>query len=112
VWSATAKQYVAGLAFHEKAFAVVYGKLDTPDKGVIEAYSDNDPETGCNMRYMMYLDGDNDQWKVRWDILFGFGGLYPEWASRHPRQSISRLDFSAGAEIPRTPGTQTLILAF
>jgi hypothetical protein len=81
MWSATAKQYVAGLAFHEKAFAVVYGKLDTPDKGVIEAYSDNDPETGCNMRYMMYLDGDNDQWKVRWDILFGFGGLYPEWAS-------------------------------
>lgn len=71
---------VTGLAFHEKAFAVVYGKLDTPDKGVIEAFGDTDPETGCYMRYMMYMDGDNDNWKVRWDILFGYGGLYPEWA--------------------------------
>jgi len=69
-----------GLAFHEKAFAVVYGQLDVPDKGVIEGYGDTDPETGCYMRYLQYLDGDNDQWKVRWDILFGFGGLYPEWA--------------------------------
>jgi hypothetical protein len=71
---------VTGLAFHEKAFAVVYGKLDVPDKGVIEAYGDTDPETGAYMRYMMYLDGDNDQWKCRWDILFGYGALYPEWA--------------------------------
>jgi hypothetical protein len=71
---------VTGLAFHEKAFAVVYGKLDVPDKGVIEAYGDTDPETGCFMRYMMYLDGDNDNWKVRWDILFGYGALYPEWS--------------------------------
>jgi hypothetical protein len=69
-----------GLAFHEKAFAVVYGKLDVPDKGVIEAFGDTDPETGCFMRYMCYLDGDNDQWKCRWDVLFGFGGLYPEWS--------------------------------
>jgi hypothetical protein len=69
-----------GLAFHEKAYAVVYGKLDVPDKGVIEAFGDTDPETGAYMRYMQYLDGDNDQWKVRWDILFGYGALYPEWA--------------------------------
>lgn len=73
--------YTAGLGFHEKAFAVVYGKLDTPDKGVIEAFGDTDPETGCYMRYLQYLDGDNDQWKVRWDILFGFGALYPEWST-------------------------------
>jgi len=71
---------VTGLGFHEKSFAVVYGKLDVPEKGVIEAFGDTDPETGCFMRYMMYLDGDNDNWKVRWDILFGFGALYPEWA--------------------------------
>jgi hypothetical protein len=70
-----------GLAFHEKAFAVVYGKLDVPEKGVVEAFGDTDPETGAFMRYMQYLDGDNDQWKVRWDILFGFGGLYPEWSA-------------------------------
>lgn len=69
-----------GLAFHEKSYAVVYGKLDVPDKGVIEAFGDTDPETGAYMRYMQYLDGDNDQWKVRWDILFGYGALYPEWA--------------------------------
>ena len=81
VWGPSNTYYTAGLAFHEKAFAVVYGKLDTPDKGVVEAFSDVDPETGCTMRYMMYIDGDNDQWKVRWDILFGPGGLYPEWAS-------------------------------
>jgi P22 coat protein - gene protein 5 len=81
VWGPSNTQYTAGLAFHEKAFAVVYGKLDVPDKGVVEAFSDTDPETGCTMRYMMYIDGDNDQWKVRWDILFGPGGLYPEWAS-------------------------------
>jgi len=69
-----------GLAFHEKSFAVVYGQLDVPTQGVLEAYGDTDPETGCFMRYMSYLDGDNDQWKVRWDILFGMGALYPEWS--------------------------------
>lgn len=81
VWGPSGTQYTAGLAFHEKAFAVVYGKLDVPEKGVVEAFSDTDPETGADMRYMMYIDGDNDQWKVRWDILFGMGALYPEWGT-------------------------------
>lgn len=82
VWTASGgtNTAVTGIAFHEKAFAVVYGKLDVPDKGVVEAFGDTDPETGCFMRYMMYLDGDNDQWKVRWDILFGYGALIPEWS--------------------------------
>lgn len=73
-------QYTAGLAFHEQSFAVVYGALDTPGKGVVDSFTDTDPETGCSMRYIAYYDGDNDNMKVRWDILFGFGALYPEWA--------------------------------
>lgn len=76
----SATQYTAGLAFHEESFAVVYGELSTPKKGVVDSYSDTDPETGCTMRYIAYFDGDNDNMKVRWDILFGFGALYPEWA--------------------------------
>ena len=84
-WMASggANAVVTGLMFHEKSYAVVYGKLDTPDKGVIEAFGDTDPETGAYMRYMMYLDGDNDQWKVRWGHSVRLWRTLPRMGLRH-----------------------------
>lgn len=81
LWAPTATVGATGLAWTKEAFAIVFGKLGLPKGDMVEGFSEQDPETGAWMRYVMFWDGINDVWIIRWDILYGYAALIPEWSS-------------------------------
>jgi len=71
-----------GLLMHKNAFAFVSVPLATPEsgKGVMYSAQHTDPDTGISLALVQFFDGVNRIEGTRFDILTGFGTLYPEMA--------------------------------
>jgi P22 coat protein - gene protein 5 len=69
-----------GLLMHKNAFAFVSVPLATPEsgKGVMYSAQHTDPDTGISLALVQFFDGVNRIEGTRFDILTGFGVLYPE----------------------------------
>jgi hypothetical protein len=71
------KSSAQGLAIHPDAFALVGVKLEIP-KAVEIASQTRDPETGLAIRFIRAFDPVQSRMVNRWDVLYGFGPLYPD----------------------------------
>jgi hypothetical protein len=70
-----------GLAFHKDAFVLATADLPLPG-GVDMAARVSDKQLGMSMRMIRQYSISTDTWPCRLDILYGWAGLYPEWACR------------------------------
>jgi hypothetical protein len=68
---------INGLALHGDAFALVGVKLELP-KAVELASQARDPETGLSVRFIRMFDAQTSKMVNRFDVLCGFGDLYPD----------------------------------
>ncbi|HYD54583.1 MAG TPA: P22 phage major capsid protein family protein [Gemmatimonadaceae bacterium] len=66
-----------GLALHRNAFAMVGVKLEVP-KAVELASQTRDPDTGISVRFIRQFDPIQSKMVNRFDVLLGFGNLYPD----------------------------------
>jgi hypothetical protein len=71
----------ANLAYHKDAFTLVTVDLPVP-KGMDMAERMSSRKLGLSLRFIRGFDITNDLYVSRFDILYGFGDLYPEWACR------------------------------
>lgn len=74
--NATAATGTLGLAYTDKAFAIVGADLPMPKKNTMqlaEAYTD--PDTGIQLSLLQDFDFDARKWKTRMDVGVGFGPL-------------------------------------
>lgn len=78
---ATSASFGQDLQFHEDAF--VFATADLEDVSKYGAWGARDSMDGISMRLARQYDITNDAVPARIDVLFGFGGLYPELANRH-----------------------------
>lgn len=69
------------LQFHEDAF--VFATADLIDVSQFGAKGARESLDGISMRWAQQYDIGTDVVAGRFDILWGFGGLYPELANRH-----------------------------
>ena len=68
--------------FHKHAFALAIAP-QPPVKGVHASAMKTDPDGGgIGVRYAMWWDGDANQFKVRFDVLYGLVAQMPEFALR------------------------------
>lgn len=67
-----------GLAFHKNAFALVGVSLETPKGSVEVCRQYRDEETGIAVRFLRQFDGRLSKMINRFDVLLGFGSLYPD----------------------------------
>lgn len=65
------------LALHPDAFALVGVKLEVP-KAVEMASQQRDPKTGIAVRFVRMFDPQQSKMVNRFDVLMGFGELYPD----------------------------------
>ena len=74
--------YDCSLAFHRDAFTLATVPLYGPPngKGVIDSASMN--YRGMNLRVIEFFDGINDNYILRFDVLFGWAATYPELSVR------------------------------
>lgn len=75
---ASGATYTQNLAYHRDAFTTVMADLVMPYSG--QAYRVQD--RGIAMRYWKSSDIINDKHPARFDILFGYKTIRPEWAVR------------------------------
>jgi hypothetical protein len=73
--------YVQGLAYHKEAFTFACADLQMP-KGVDMAARMSDPKLGMSLRLVRAYNINNDTFPCRFDILYGWKALYPEWSCR------------------------------
>jgi len=73
--------YGQNLAFHKDAF--VFGTADLIDVSKYGAWGARQSMDGISMRIAKQYDITNDAVPCRIDVLYGFGGLYPELAARN-----------------------------
>lgn len=75
-------QYDCNVAFHRDAFTLATVPLYGPPngKGVIDSSSQS--YRGMNLRVIEFYDGINDNYVLRFDVLFGFAATYPELSVR------------------------------
>lgn len=66
------------LLMHKNAFAFLSVPLSTPSTGVIYSAQHTDPKTGISLALVKFFDGVNRVEGTRFDVLTGFGKLYPE----------------------------------
>lgn len=71
--------YPINLAFHKSAIALVTADLQMP-RGVDMASRAN--QDGMSLRFTRQWDVTDDKFKSRFDVLFGYKVLRPEWACR------------------------------
>lgn len=71
------------IAMHKSAFALAFADLPLP-RGVEEAARANDSDIGMSMRMVTQYTVNNDAMPTRCDILYGYGGLYRNFAVRVP----------------------------
>lgn len=71
------KKGINGLALHQNAFALVGVKLEVP-KAVELASQTRDPATGISIRFIRAFDTEQSKMINRFDVLCGFGNLYPD----------------------------------
>jgi P22 coat protein - gene protein 5 len=71
------KSGAQNLAIHPDAFALVNVKLESPE--AVEVISQKrDPETGIAIRFIRAFDPTQSRMINRWDMVYGFGNLYPD----------------------------------
>lgn len=70
-----------GIALRKEAFALAFADLPLP-RGVQEAARANDSEIGMSMRMVTQYTVNNDAMPTRCDILYGYSGLYRNFAVR------------------------------
>lgn len=70
--------YPQGLAFHKDAITMVTADLELPGSGQFSRQSFD----GISMRYWRGDDIVNDKRPCRFDVLFGYKVVRPEWACR------------------------------
>ena len=71
-----------GLAFTDKAFACVGGKLPMPKKGSVEfADSSTDPDTHITLQFIVDWANRERQKEARIDVLMGFGRMWSEFSA-------------------------------
>ncbi len=73
--------YVSNVAFHRDAFTFASVPLVMPKSGVVDAYQTS--YRGINLRVVEFYDGVNDNWNMRFDVLYGFSATYPELACKY-----------------------------
>jgi hypothetical protein len=70
-----------GISLHKNAFALAFADLPLP-RGVEEAARANDADIGMSMRMVTQYTVNNDAMPTRCDILYGYAGLYRNFACR------------------------------
>jgi P22 coat protein - gene protein 5 len=75
--SPNGKSSAQGLVIHPDAFALVSVKLEMPKTMEISSQT-RDPETGIAIRFIRAFDPTQSRMINRWDVLYGFGTLYPD----------------------------------
>jgi len=75
--SPNAKTGVQGLAIHKDAFALVGVKLELPTAVELKSQA-RDPKTGLSIRFIRQFDAIQSKMVNRFDVLLGFGNLYPD----------------------------------
>jgi hypothetical protein len=70
-----------GIQFHRDAFALAFADLPLP-RGVESAARANDPDIGMSMRMVTQYTINNDAMPTRCDVLYGYDGLYRQFACR------------------------------
>lgn len=71
------KSGAQGLVIHKEAFALASVKLESPEK--VEIISQKrDPKTGISIRFIRAFDPTQSRMINRWDLVYGFGTLYPD----------------------------------
>lgn len=73
--------YNQDLFFHKDAF--VFATADLIDVSTMGAWGAREQYEGISMRLAKQWSASTDAVTTRFDILYGFGGLYPELANRH-----------------------------
>ena len=70
--------YAANVAYHKNAFTLATVPLYAPPsgKGVIDVAQES--YRGINLRVIEFYDGTNDNYIMRFDVLFGWAATYPE----------------------------------
>ncbi len=76
--SPSGKTGTNGLAFHRDAFALVGVKLEEPKGSVEICRQYRDETTGIAVRFLRQFDGRTSKMINRFDVLLGFGDLYPD----------------------------------
>lgn len=79
-WGVASTAYGQNLQFHKDAF--VFATADLIDVSEFGAWGARETMDGISMRLAKQYDITNDAVPARIDVLYGFGGLYPELASR------------------------------
>lgn len=75
--SPSGKKAVNGFALHRDAFALVGVKLEMPQAVEIKSQA-RDPKTGISIRFVRAWDPVESRMINRFDVLLGFGNLYPD----------------------------------
>lgn len=70
-----------GITFHRDAFALAFADLPLP-RGVESAARANDADIGMSMRMVTQYTINNDAMPTRCDVLYGYDGLYRQFAVR------------------------------
>jgi hypothetical protein len=70
-----------GIICHRDAFALAFADLPLP-RGVESAARANDPDIGMSMRMVTQYTINNDAMPTRCDVLYGYDGLYRQFACR------------------------------
>jgi hypothetical protein len=70
-----------GMLWHKSAIALAFTELPKPG-GVDQSSVKTDKQLGISLRFARYWDGDSDTFKSRFDVLFGYKVVRPEWICR------------------------------
>jgi hypothetical protein len=74
--TAVSTSYPHNIIMHKNALALVTADLPLPKNGVVEAKRDK--LDNISMRYIEFYDGENDEWKFRFDVFCGVSTMYAD----------------------------------
>ena len=80
IFGTASGNYNTNVAFHKDAFTLAMVPMYAPPsgKGVIDVAQES--YKGMNMKVTEFYDGINDNYIIRFDVLFGWAATYPELA--------------------------------
>jgi len=71
--------YRQNLVFHRNACVLAMRDLEMPDGAVFKA---RESANGFSIRVLKWYDGENDEERIRLDVLYGWKAIYPHLATR------------------------------
>jgi hypothetical protein len=80
IFGTASGSYAANVGFHKDAFTLACVPMYAPPsgKGVIDVAQES--YKGMNLKVTEFYDGVNDNYIIRFDVLFGWAATYPELA--------------------------------